>query len=71
MEFINNWGITIFSVLFMLTWFSRRKDNFFKTIQEHPFCEHSLPQEMQSLGVIGTFLGITVGLWLFGSADRI
>lgn len=71
MEFLNNWGITIVSILIMCGWYLRRKGEFFKEIHEHPFDDHSLPQEMQSLGVIGTFLGITIGLWLFGSADKI
>ena len=71
MEFFNNWGITIVSILIVLGWYLKRRGEFFKNIQEYPFDDHSLPQEMQSLGVIGTFWGITIGLWLFGSADKI
>lgn len=42
---------------------------FFKEIKRNPFQEYNHPQIIASLGVLGTFIGITVGLFQFNTSD--
>ena len=50
----------------MLYWFFKQKPLFESKIQNDPFGDYSEPKKAQTLGVLGTFVGITWGLILLG-----
>lgn len=54
--------LTIICLVWMLNWYKKKRPEFDASIARDPYSDTSLPQEMQSWGVMGTFLGITVGL---------
>lgn len=54
--------LTLASVLWMEYWYRSHKAEFDASLKKDPYEDTTLPQEMQSWGVMGTFLGITVGL---------
>lgn len=70
MEFLKENGLTVGWIIFMLVvggiFFHRP---FVKKVNEDPTQEYDEPQGIASLGVLGTFIGISWGLWWFDSAD--
>lgn len=69
MFFINN-IITIITIVLMLSiwWFAYGK-KFFQNLKENPYFESDASQAFASLGVLGTFVGITFGLLFFDTYD--
>ena len=54
--------LTLASVIWMEYWYRSHKTEFDDSLNKDPYEETTLPQEMQSWGVMGTFIGITFGL---------
>lgn len=69
-SFFKTWGLTIFIAGLML-WFIIRKiyPNFIAEVKKDPFAEYEHPQAVASIGVLGTFVGITIGLFIFDPSD--
>lgn len=65
MFFIDN-IITIITIILMLVaWWLFYGKKFFKNLKENPYFENDASQAFASLGVLGTFIGITFGLLFF------
>lgn len=62
MFFIDN-IITIITIILMLVaWWLFYGKKFFQNLKENPYFENDASQAFASLGVLGTFIGITFGL---------
>lgn len=70
MFFINSMITIITIVLIISIWWFAYGKKFFHTIKENPYFESDASQAFASLGVLGTFVGITFGL-LFFDANNI
>lgn len=67
--FVKENFITIITLLaFLIVAFPFYKE-FMRKIKNEPFKEYPQPQFISSLGILGTFLGITLGLLPFDSSD--
>ena len=65
MFFIDN-IITIITIILMLVaWWLFYGKKFFQNLKENPYFENDASQAFASLGVLGTFIGITFGLLFF------
>lgn len=75
MDFLTQYGLTVLCLAGMLAWYYAPNDicdakkRFEEKIAQDPFGDYEEPQMASSLGVFGTFLGITVGLLLFQPQD--
>lgn len=68
MDFFNIWGATIIVMIILGTFgYKYYYRKFLNEIKEDPFSENEGPQAVASLGVLGTFIGITYGLWSFNA----
>ena len=65
-DFISRFGLTtiIWSAV-MIAWFITDLRTFHSSVKEDPFGEYELPHTMSVLGVLGTFIGIAIGLYGF------
>mgnify|MGYP003440437447 FL=1 len=70
-ELMKNWGLTIACGLVMIIWFQKNKGEFYRKIKKNPFEEYDEPGTATGLGILGTFVGITVGLFFFNTRDVI
>ena len=69
-EFFNNWGITLLILAIMLAvGIPFYHIPFNKKLKEDPTQEFDEPQAIASLGVLGTFIGISYSLLQFNSGD--
>ena len=70
MDFFNMWGSTIVVMLILggIGYFYYYK-RFLKEITMDPFEENDRPSTVASLGVLGTFVGVTYSLWSFNSTN--
>ena len=69
-EFFNNWGITLLILAIMLAvGIPFYHIPFNKKLKEDPTQEFDEPQAIASLGVLGTFIGISYSLLKFNSGD--
>lgn len=64
------YGLTIFSCAVIFIWFFIIIGDFRKTIKENPFGDYEEPRTAATLGVLGTFIGISVGLLNFDSSPE-
>ena len=63
MEFLKNYWPTIVMLLGMGGWFVFRwKKNFYIEVEKNPFGDYPQPKNAQTWGVLGTFIGIALGL---------
>ncbi len=69
-EFFLEYRLTILCSIAIIVWFIFAKSKFEKYISENPFGEYEQPRTAATLGVIGTFAGITLGLWDFNSSPE-
>ena len=69
-EIILEYSLTIVCSIFIIIWFIPASKKFEKYISENPFGEYEQPRTAATLGVIGTFAGITLGLWGFDSSPE-
>lgn len=69
MFFINNIIIIITIVLMLSIWWFAYGKKFFQNLKENPYFESDASQAFASLGVLGTFVGITFGLLFFDTYD--
>ena len=65
-DFISKFGLTtiIWSAV-MVVWFFYELPNFKGSVKKDPFGDYELPHTMSVLGVLGTFIGIAIGLYDF------
>ena len=67
MELLNQYGMTIVFVIGMLCWLGVKWwPNFRNEVAKDPFGDYPQPKNAQTWGVLGTFIGITIGLFNFG-----
>ena len=67
MDFLKQYGPTIFFMTGMIVWFfAKWKPHFKSEVDREPFGEYPQPKIAQTWGVLGTFIGITIGLLGFG-----
>lgn len=65
-QYFQQYGITIITLIAMLGWFFVKAwPDFKQEIQTDPFGDYDEPGTASTLGVLGTFLGITIGLFFF------
>ena len=69
-EFFLEYKLTIICSSLIIIWFIPASKKFEKYVSENPFGEYEQPRTAATLGVIGTFLGITLGLWDFDSSPE-
>lgn len=69
-EFFLEYKLTIFLSIIIICWFSNAKKKFESYVKENPFGEYEQPRTAATLGVMGTFLGITLGLLDFNPAPE-
>lgn len=70
MNLVDTWGATlVITVVLGLVGYIKYYKKFEKEIHIDPFCESDAPQTIASLGVLGTFLGITYSLVTFNSIN--
>lgn len=68
-DFLKEWSTQIIIVLMFVIGFFLYQRPFNKKIQQDPTQEFDEPQAIASLGVLGTFLGICIGLYYFKASD--
>ena len=61
------YGLTMIWSLIMLTWFFQAVPKFKNYVKENSFGDYEQPRTAATFGVLGTFIGIAVGLFLFDS----
>ncbi len=66
--FISKFGLTILCLLVIAIWGWNASKKFKVAVAENPFGDYEQPQTASILGVLGTFLGISVGLINFNPA---
>lgn len=70
-DLISKWGLTGICIIFMLAWsFGRDFPEFKRSVKENPFGDYQQPNTASILGVLGTFIGIAVGLFNFNPAPE-
>ncbi len=67
-NFISKFGLTILCLLVIAIWGWNASKKFKVAVAENPFGDYEQPQTASILGVLGTFLGISVGLINFNPA---
>lgn len=63
--YVQKYGITVITLIAMFGWYLKVHPEFKAKIQKNPFDEYDEPGTASTLGVLGTFLGITLGLFSF------
>ncbi len=70
-DLISKWGLTGICIIFMVAWsFGRDFPEFKRSVKENPFGDYQQPNTASILGVLGTFIGIAVGLYNFNPAPE-
>lgn len=65
-EFVNDYGTTLIFVSVIVGWmFLKGLPNFKDEISQNPFGDYDEPRTVSALGVLGTFIGISLGLFDF------
>lgn len=65
MFFLDNIITIITIILMVIAWWFFYGKKFFQNLKENPYFENDASQAFASLGVLGTFIGITFGLLFF------
>lgn len=66
MDLFRQFGLTFIIMAAMLYWFFfKGKKKFCEIVNQDPFGDYPQPKNAQTLGVLGTFIGITIGLLTF------
>ena len=68
-NFISNLGLAVVCIVGMVIWAFMAYKKFKKYVEKDPFGDYPQPQTASILGVLGTFLGISVGLINFNPAQ--
>lgn len=65
-DFVSNYGATCVFVLVIIGWMLfKGVPNFKEEISQNPFGDYDEPRTVSTLGVLGTFVGISIGLFDF------
>lgn len=67
-QYVSNF-FTIAFIVAMLAWCSYNYADFRQKIATDPFEDYELPNTMVGMGVLGTFFGVSVGLFFFDTSD--
>lgn len=63
--FFSKYFLTAICTLAICVWFVKAQKKFKRDVDENPFGDYEQPRKAATLGVLGTFFGITVGLLNF------
>ena len=69
-DFISKWGLTFIWIIVMIVWALQAFPKFNRSVEENPFGDYEQPNTASVLGVLGTFIGIAVGLLTFDPAPE-
>ncbi len=69
MRTISN-NLTLIWILGMIVWGIWAWQDFSKSVREAPYGEYDMPKKAQMLGVLGTFVGVAIGLYIFGYSSE-
>lgn len=68
-EIFYKYGLTMFWCVGMAVWFLQTLPKFKTYVRKNPFGDYEQSRTSATLGVLGTFFGITVGLFLFDTKN--
>ena len=68
-EFFYKYGLTIIWLSGMIIWFIQASFKFKNYVKKNPFGDYEQPKTAATLGVLGTFIGIAAGLFLFDAKN--
>lgn len=69
-DLISKWGLTGICIIVVGAWFWRANTKFKRSVKENPFGDYQQPNTASILGVLGTFIGIAIGLLTFNPAPE-
>ena len=69
-DLISKFGLTVVCTIIMTIWFWRANTKFKRSVEENPFGDYEQPNTASVLGVLGTFIGIAVGLFNFNPSPE-
>lgn len=69
-DLISRFGLTALCLIVMIAWFLRALPKFKRYVDENPFGDYEQPRTASVLGVLGTFIGIAVGLFNFNPSPE-
>lgn len=69
-DFISKFGLTAVCVIVMVRWFWQARPKFERYIENDPFGDYEQPRTASVLGVLGTFIGIAIGLVRFNPSPE-
>lgn len=64
-KIISQFGFTIICCIVFCIWFYQARIKFKSYVDKNPFGDYEQPRTAATLGVLGTFIGITIGLIFF------
>ena len=68
---ISKYGLTVICIIAIVAWsFGRDFPEFKRLVKENPFGDYEQPRTASVLGVLGTFIGIAIGLLTFDPAPE-
>ncbi|MBQ6976841.1 MAG: hypothetical protein IJQ16_09885 [Selenomonadaceae bacterium] len=67
-NFISKFGLTVICLIVIAVWAIGANKKFKAAVDKDPFGDYEQPQTASILGVLGTFLGISIGLINFNPA---
>ena len=69
-DLISKFGLTVICTIVIAIWFRQANTKFKRSVDENPFGDYEQPNTASVLGVLGTFIGIAVGLFNFNPSSE-
>lgn len=69
-DLFSKFGLTVICTIVIAIWFWQANTKFKHSVDENPFGDYEQPNTASVLGVLGTFIGIAVGLFNFNPSPE-